>query len=129
MENELSWLRKLIAQPSLQIRLNDWINLVYTKHFASSHVCDKGDEICPFFFIYIFGGVETSRSGCESKVIDNNSNKMFTGWKQLTFCFVFFGISSLMIIVLKGVKWRFTTAKEEIKRFNMVILYSINKRG
>lgn len=26
------------------------------------------------FFIYIFGGVATSRSGCELKVIDNNNN-------------------------------------------------------
>lgn len=26
------------------------------------------------FFISIFGGVATSRSGCELKVIDNNNN-------------------------------------------------------
>ena len=48
--------------------------MVYTKHFPSSHVYFKGDVSCQFF-IYIFGGVETSRSGCESKVIDNTNNK------------------------------------------------------
>lgn len=114
-------LGKPIAQQSL--RLNDSVNIVYTNHFPSWHVYGKCDvsELS-------LGGVETSWSGCESKVIDNHNNKkIFTGWNKSTFCF-FFVDWVFLWSVLKGVKWRLTTAKEEIKRLKMAISYLITQR-